>query len=342
MAEEKIETELEVDKKTLGKKMFETVKNAPKDISTLSPLLKEKLTLYSVLPQQILLSQLDSGFVAEPNEKKVLHDLWKNAKAEYDECGSASRSFITTNDIKPLEKIKKSQIDRTLNQVRNYAPYDSHPTDILNVRISKLITPQISITTSRAVKRAPIKDKMTEQEIFDLIFKSGEAAEPITRQILGLTKGGGSLLFTSYNEDIRLHSKPNYRNLPVEEKDSQSPCLENICFPVGGGLPFGVAYRIQIAPDITRMILANAIHRVYRLASAGYEWCPLLVCDLIPLEIPEPFIDMPKSILLDPKSNAPLITDFLNKKIVITLNYHSLLKTIRLNWSSEEYVTVLK
>lgn len=128
----------------------------------------------------------------------------------------------------------------------------------------------------------------------------------------------------------------------MNEKDTASPSFESVCLPVGGGQPFGVAYRIQIAPGISRLILGNGIHRVYSLAGAGYEWCPLLVCDLIPLELADPFVDMPKSILLDPNSNPPLITDFLNNDMVIPLNYYTLLKTIRLNWNFEQYVTVLK
>lgn len=344
MAEEKITSELPgSDEKNLKEKLFETVKKIPKGESASErPPLVRKLTLCSVLPQQMLLSQLDSGFIAEPNDKKELLRFWENAKIAYNECGPSSRSYITTDDIKQIDGVEPSIISNTLNQVKNYGPYDSHPTNIYNVRISKLITPQITVDVIRAEKRAPVKRKMTSEELFDMAFKSSGQTEPITRQIIGLTKVGGALLFTSYNEDIRLHHPPNYRNLPVEEKDGESPTLENICFPIGGGLPFAAAYRIQIAPGTTRLILANGIHRVYRLASAGYEWCPLLVCDLIPLEIPDPFVNLPKSILLDPKSNPPLITDFLNKDVVIPLNYFSLLKTIRLNWNSENYVTVLK
>ncbi len=343
MAEEKYSIEKPtIDKEKLTKEQIaESIKKEHKGVTTEYRLHVSKLTLYSVLPQQALQSQLESGFIAEPNDKKELQAIWKSAKSAYNNSGPPSRSFITDDDIKQIDGFK-DLIDSTLKQAQNYSPYDSHVTNIYNVRISKLITPQISITAARAEKRALIKPRMTTQELFNMSFKSGGQMESITRQILGLSKGGGAILFTSYNEDIRLHHPPTYHKIPIEEKDSESPSLENVCFAIGGGLPFAVAYRVQIAPNTSRLILGNGIHRVYKLAKEGYEWCPLLVCDLIPLEISEPFVDLPKSILLDPNSNPPLITDFLNKDVVISLNYFTQLKSIRLNWNTEQYVTVLK
>jgi hypothetical protein len=174
------------------------------------------------------------------------------------------------------------------------------------------------------------------------MFESAGKPDPIVRQTLGMAPNGGALLFTSYDEDIRLHHPPKYRQLPVNERDSQSPSFENVCIPIGGGFPLASAIRVEIAPGITRLILSNGIHRVFGLAQAGYEWCPLVVSDIIPMEFPDPFVELPKDVLLPPTSNPPLITDFLNKDLVIPLDYYTLLRTIRLNWNFEQYVTVLK
>ena len=157
-----------------------------------------------------------------------------------------------------------------------------------------------------------------------------------------MTQNSGTLLFASYEEDIRLHHPPTYRQLPVNEKDAKSPTFENVCIAIGGGLSLASAFRIQIAPGKTRLILSNGIHRVYRLAEAGYEWCPLVVSDLIPMEIPDPFVELPKDMLLEETGNPPLIADFLEKDIVIPLDYFTLLRTIQLNWNFAQYVTVLK
>jgi hypothetical protein len=183
---------------------------------------------------------------------------------------------------------------------------------------------------------------MAPVELFELAFETRGQPETIVRQILGMGPNGGAVIFTSYDEDIRLHHPPVYRTIPINEKDDGSAKFESVCLPVGGGLPFASAFRIECAPGASRLILNNGIHRIYRLAHAGYERCPLLVTDLIPLELPEQFVDVPKGILLNPAANPPLITDFLNGDVVIPLDYHGVLKTIRLNWSFEQYVTVLR
>ncbi len=183
---------------------------------------------------------------------------------------------------------------------------------------------------------------MSVPELFPIMFESAGKPDLITRQILGMDQTNGTVLFTSYDEDVRLHHPPQYRQLRVNEKDPKSPSLENVCIAIGGGLPLATAFRIQIAPDLTRLILTNGIHRAYRLAEAGYEWCPLVVSDLIPMEFPPQFVDLPKDILLSQDANPPLITDFLNPKVMIPLDYFTLLRTVQLNWSFSQYVTVLK
>ena len=306
------------------------------------PATVRKLTMFSALPQQALLSQLDSGFIAEPTDRNVLQNLWESANSSYNSCGPPTRSFAIQNDIHELNDLDQSRVENILGRVRVYSPYDSHTTGIYNVRISKLVTPQITINESRAEKRAKIKQGMNMTDLFDLAFESAGQPASITRQILGMGQDGGTILFTSYDEDTRVHHPPQYHTIPLNEKDTSSHSLESVCIPIGGGIPFGAVYRIQIAMNKSRLILANGIHRIYRLARAGYKWCPLVVCDLIPFELPEPFIDLPREFLLNPDSNPALITDFLNDEVVIPLNYYTLLKTIRLNWNFEEYFTVLK
>ena len=57
----------------------------------------------------------------------------------------------------------------------------------------------------------------------------------------------------------------------------------------------------------------------------------MLVCDLIPPELPEPFVDLPRDILLNPSANPHPITDFLGDEVVISLDYYTLLKTVWFN-----------
>ena len=301
-----------------------------------------KLTLYSAVPPQGILSQLDSGYVAEPSDKGTLLSIWEKASRVYSSELSSVRSAIGADDIRDVHDVDKRLVENVLSQAKLYPPHDSHPTSIYEVRISKLVTPQLTLNVSRAQSRAQIRQGMSVPELFPIMFESAGKPDLITRQILGMDQTNGTVLFTSYDEDVRLHHPPQYRQLRVNEKDPKSPSLENVCIAIGGGLPLATAFRIQIAPDLTRLILTNGIHRAYRLAEAGYEWCPLVVSDLIPMEFPPQFVDLPKDILLSQDANPPLITDFLNPKVMIPLDYFTLLRTVQLNWSFSQYVTVLK
>src|SRR6267143_969145 len=132
---------------------------------------KNKLTLFSVLPQPILLSQLDGGFIAEPKDRSSLQEIWKKANHAYGEIGVASRSFADPDDTQKIADTASGRITNTLKRVRLYAPYDSLPTEILNDRISKLVTPQISVTPSRAQRRAEIKQNMTTDELLTRMIR---------------------------------------------------------------------------------------------------------------------------------------------------------------------------
>ena len=75
---------------------------------------------------------------------------------------------------------------------------------------------------------------------------------------------------------------------------------------------------------------------------AGVEFLPLALCDLTPMELPDPFVDSPKAMLLDPNFNAPLITDFSNEQVVIKLNHYRQLRTVRFNWNFELFAVGLR
>jgi hypothetical protein len=264
------------------------------------------------------------------------------ANAGYCGNGQPSRSFIVQSDIQPLKEVDAEKSANMLARVQKYPPYDSHTTGIYNVNISKLVTPQIIINLDRAERRTNTIDNLTEDQLFDLSFNTGSQPQEIVRQILAMAPNAGAVVYTSYDEDIRLHHPPYYRPIKIVENDPESPSFESICLPIGGGAPFAAAYRIPISQSVSRLVLGNGIHRVYRLAAAGYQTMPLVVTDLVPMEISDPFVDLPKSILLDPTSNAPLMIDFLNQNVTIPLEYYTTLKTIRVNWNFEQYVTVLK
>ncbi|MGB6464191.1 MAG: hypothetical protein WBF38_08225, partial [Nitrosotalea sp.] len=227
-----------------------------------------------------------------------------------------------------------------IERLSKYPVYPTHNVGIYNVNIKKLITPQLTINLNRANARANIRKDMTTDELFDVSFDLAANRPDITRQILGLTQTGGSIQFTSYDEDIRVHNPPQFVNLPIIANDPLGQSLESASFLIGGGYPFAAAYRVATSPTTAILILANGIHRVYGMGKAGYDNVPLAVCDFNQMEIPDPFVDMPKQILFGP--NPPMLVDFLNQDVAMPLEYYTQLKTLRLSWNAENYTTVLK
>src|SRR5207245_7789304 len=127
-----------------------------------------KLTLFSVLPATALLSQVDAGFVSDPADRRDLMGLWGKANQAYNRSGTSFRSFVTPEDVRRLDHADGGRVAEMKERAKAYAPYDSHPTDILNVRISKLVTPQITINLSRAERRAFVGHDLTELDLFEI------------------------------------------------------------------------------------------------------------------------------------------------------------------------------
>ena len=301
-----------------------------------------KRSLFAFLPAQALLQQFDAGYIAHPTSKDELLEAWESARKELAKLGPSSRSFFTPADYRDLVGVPSDSVEELVRRLKSYSPFDSHPTAVRVVRVAKLVTPQLMVNMARLERRASLKRDLTDQELFGVSFEAGRNPEPVVRQTLGMAPNGGSLMFTSYDEDIRLHQPPMFRKLSISEKDRRSTELESICFPVGGGTPFAYAFKVELLPGVQRLILANGIHRAAAAALAGVEWLPLAVCDLTAMELPDQFVDTPKPMLLDPGFNAPTIADFTREGVVINLDYYRQLRTVRFNWNFENYAVGLR
>jgi hypothetical protein len=311
------------------------------DVNTSTNPFTRKLSLHAMLPQQVLLGQLEGGLIASPSEAIPLLHAWEKANCAYANCGPPSRSFLTADDIRPIQGVEDSDQEETLRRLRMYPPFDSHRVSLCDVSVSKLVTPQITLNAVRAALRAAVRPAMTAADLLRVAFSASGHAEPVNRQTLSIGPNGGSVLFTSFDEDVRLH-QPVYQDVRANGKDDKSALLPSMCLPVGGGLGFTYAFRIDVGSGVRRLILMNGIHRTYELAKAGFERVPVAVCDIQAMELPDQVVDLPKQMLLDPNINAPLLIDYLNHDVALELEYFKVLRTVRLNWNCEQYATVLR
>jgi hypothetical protein len=302
----------------------------------------EKLGLFGVLPAAALLSQFDSGQISSPDSREKLLELWKKSNLGFSRSGAPSRSFANETNLRPLDSASSETMRTILERLRNYPPFDSHPTALYSVDVNKLVTPQLVVNVDRMSRRGAFKKDASEANLLNLFFEPGGSPETVNRQVIGIGQNGGSVMYTSFDEDIRLHQPPLFRQIPVSETDRRSVSLDSICFPVGGGTPFAWAIKVPIAPGIFRLLLANGIHRAVAAAAAGLDSIPLAVCEFSPLEIPDPFVELPRGLLLELNSNAPMIVDFTNPELALRIQFYRQLRTVRFNWNFEQYAVALK
>jgi hypothetical protein len=301
----------------------------------------EKLSLHGILPAQNILSQFDAGLITDPSTKADLLKAWTAANTAYS-AKLASDANLQTGDVSSMPASLATKTSALLGQLRNYPPFDSHKTEIAQVRVSKLLTPQLTVTVPRLRQRAPISRSTSLDELVKVMFEVGKSPQPVFRQTLGLAQNGGALLYTSYDEDVRLHHPPFFRQLSINEADPASPSHEAICIPVGGGLPFAYAFKVQSGPGVQRLVLANGIHRLTAAALAGLNTIPLILTEFTPLEVPDPFVETPKQLLLDPNVRPPMIGDFADPNLTMRLKFFRMLKTVRFNWNFENYVVPVR
>ena len=298
-----------------------------------------KLSLYSSIPHAFLLSQFDIGLLAGQKRDDLL-SLWTKANQAYNNLGGPQRSFVGANDLMAINGLDKNRVESVLKLMKLYSPHDSHATGLYNVRLSKLVTPQLLVNQKRAEERANVRSGMSSAELFDVVASSPNLTEPMTKQILGMTQDNGAFLFTTMDEDVRNHM-PVYRRVALNDKDKNSPEFDSLSFPIGGRYPpFANVYRIRIDSVNTRLIINNGVHRLFSLASKGNIWCPLVVTDMSPQEIPDPFVNFNREFLVNPQSNPPLLMDFLNKHVTIPLDYFPCKNTIKVNYTVERYPTI--
>ena len=300
-----------------------------------------KLALYSAVPPQPLIAQFDAGFISTPASRAELQSAWERANAAYARLPGPERSYLGAGDLRSLVGVEREEIDRVLQRVRLYPPFDSHPVEIVAVRVSKLVSPQLTVSLPRADRRTSIVSGATDDELFRVSTSPSLTMEPVNRQTLLLAPNQGAHLFTSYDEDVRAHP-PIFRDLQLEPRDGDGQVLPSFCLPIGGGIPFIQAHRVRIASGIERVILVNGFHRAFAIARAGYEWLPLVICRLEPVEIPPQFLELPSPLIMNPTSNPPVLTDFLDEDIAMRLEYYPVLRVVRVNWGVDQYAIVLR
>jgi hypothetical protein len=301
----------------------------------------QKLALYSAVPPQPLLMQFDAGFIASPSDRSEIQRLWDRTNRAYGGLEGPDRSLVNPTDTRPLEGVDDVVIEAVLARTRLYPPFDSHPPQLVAVRLSKVVTPQLTVSLPRADRRTRVAAGSSDRDLLEVSTSPSAMAEPVHHQVLAQLPNQGAVIFTSYDEDVRPHV-PVFRSLELEPRDNASRVLPTFCIPVGGGIPFVSGQRVSILPGKDRIVITNGIHRAFSIARAGCEWIPMVLCSVSGVEMPPQVVELPNQLILNPGANPPVLTDFLNDSVAMRLEYYPVLKVVRVNWATEQLATVLR
>jgi hypothetical protein len=144
-----------------------STKTAFKSDRTPSPdTYERKVNAILSIASQALLAQLDSGFIASPSDRNILMKKWESASTKYKSSSIPFRSYLMSDDLENLDQkqIDPQLVSNALNRAKLYPPYDSHPIQIYNINISKIITPQITLSEKRSKTRTFDKTNFSLRE----------------------------------------------------------------------------------------------------------------------------------------------------------------------------------
>jgi hypothetical protein len=125
-------------------------------------------------------------------------------------------------DINACNDVPSGQIASLVARLKSEPPFDAHTTQIAGVPVSEPITPSLTVTVPRLARRASFSKTTRASDLFRAMLEGGSTSDPIYRQTLGASPNGGAMMYTSYDEDLRLHPLLVGR-LRLNEGDQSSP-----------------------------------------------------------------------------------------------------------------------
>ena len=299
----------------------------------------EKLSLHAAwkaLPRA-LVQHLEKGLLVSPASKAELKAAWTQRHAVYKHSSNPVRTIAQIDDVRDLSEIPQAEMEEVIRRVRRYPPYDTLKSELKAVRISRLVTPQLSVNLQRGIQLVPTAGAMTERQKFDIAFLPKRKPLKIDRTREPLGPWSTSEHFSIEDADVRVHLPPQMRALPLSLEDPQSDEAEALCFFVGRGTPFVAVHAIPTSTTTTRFVITNGIHRTYRWALRGEEWVPAVFVQGAGGPPTGQVADTTWGVLANPTTHMPLLGDFLRDDIAMRLTYRREVNRMTLKWEYEAH-----
>jgi hypothetical protein len=298
-----------------------------------------KLSLHAVnkTVPKVLADHQRQGLLVSPATPAELKDLWSPRHASYKHSSNPERTVAQQDDLRDVEGIPETEQEAVLTRVRCYPPYDKQPLSIRLIRLARLVTPQLTIYSQRLHEEPATHGPLSDRSKFEMAFppNGGTIEVQHARDRKGLWAGAEHFSIT--DPDVRIYLPPQIRTLKVSQSDPASDAAQALCFFIAKGSPFIAVNAVSIGDSRARFVVANGIHRLYRLAYLGEEWAPVVFVEAPGGRPDDQIADFTWGLLANPKAQVPLLVDFLRPEVTMDLEYRPEVNRMTLNWQCEQH-----
>ncbi|MDA4114201.1 MAG: hypothetical protein OK474_09165 [Thaumarchaeota archaeon] len=250
---------------------------------------------------------------------------------------------VLDSDLLPLNL--SAQIEEKVQTLlSSYRVYLPNTYDLALVPISRLVSPQKYIHQEHARSSFDgVSRMLTDDENARFCIGTPVRDAKIDAAFLGCPKGETAeefnFLYQFSSDDQNIRYIPPMPLKPLQDLDIADGSAANygvkaVTVSVGPGLPFVHILKVPVGLDgigrrpVFRLIIANGVHRIFRLAELGNTHVAALVQTMDWQELPPTFIETPRDLLLGP--GALKVTDMVNGAITRTFRWKKSKRVIKL------------
>ena len=205
----------------------------------------------------------------EAIDARRLADEWREANDYYHVLEENEAGIADTAECLPLPKAMRP-LAKALARYPYYRDtYDTLPTAIRMVELSKLIASQSSVSPGFSGElRARLGPDPSLEDLFRFCLPTDRPRPNVKARKVASDRW----LFTSDSTDFRLHRAQLLDPAGVAALATFGPASHVLALPVGFGSNF-----LSVVKSDSRLLLQNGYHRAYTLLAAGFTHAPAVV-----------------------------------------------------------------
>lgn len=205
----------------------------------------------------------------EAMDPRALADEWRAANDHFHALEVSEAGIADTAQCLPLPRAMRP-LAKALEAFPYYRDtYDTLPTEIRLVELSKLIASQSSVSPGFSGElRATLGAEPTPEALFRFCLPT-ERPQPAVK---ARKVGSNRWLFTSDSTDFRIHRAQLLDPSQIARLATFGPASHVLALPVGFGSNF-----LSVVKSDNRLLLQNGYHRAYTLLAAGITHAPAVV-----------------------------------------------------------------